>query len=68
MKSKKDLIEKVVEQIKLDVDYQEYEAIEELLGFVPVENLIAYLPDEYHKKFKHLVAEEYIKKEKDETN
>lgn len=53
-KSKQDLIEKVVEQIKEDVHCGETEAIEELLSFVPFGNLIAYLPEEDHKQFKHL--------------
>jgi len=58
MKSKKELIEKVVEQIRLDVDWQEFEALEELLTFTPVDNLINYLPEEDWKQFKHLLKEE----------
>jgi hypothetical protein len=53
-KSKQDLIETVLEQIKVDIDCHEYEAIEELIRFIPIENLIAYLPAEDWKKFKHL--------------
>jgi hypothetical protein len=64
-KNKQDLIEKVVEQIKEDLHCGEVEALEELLTFVPVENLIGYLPEEDWKPFNHLVAEEYLKKEKD---
>lgn len=54
MKTKEDLIEKVVEQIKEDVHCGEYEAIEELLGFLLNENLIEYLPEGEWKQFKHL--------------
>jgi hypothetical protein len=53
-KSKEDLIETVLEQIKVDIDCHEYEAIEELIRSIPIENLIAYLPAEDWKQFKHL--------------
>jgi len=53
-KSKQDLIEKVMEQIEIDVHCGDYEAIEELLGFCPIENLIGYLPEEEWKPFRHL--------------
>lgn len=53
-KDKQDLIETVLEQIKLDVHCGDSEAIEELLNFCPIENLIAYLPEEDWKQFKHL--------------
>ena len=66
-KSKQDLIEKVLEQIELDIHCSDLEAIEELLTFIPVENLIAYLPEEDWKPFKHLVAEEYLNKENGRT-
>ena len=54
MKSKENLIETVIKQIVLDVHCGDIEAIEELLNFCPTENLIAYLPEEDWKKFKHL--------------
>jgi len=54
LKSKEDLIEIVRDQIILDVHWGDYEAIEELLKFCPVENLIEYLPEEDWKQFKHL--------------
>ena len=54
MKSKQDLIETVMEQLKLDVHCGEVEAIEELLSFLPNVNLIEYLPEEDWKQFKHL--------------
>jgi hypothetical protein len=40
------LIERVLEQIKADLFNDDVEAIEELLSFVPRENLIGYLPEE----------------------
>ena len=53
-KSKQDLIETVVLQIRQDVHCGDYEALEELLGFMPNVNLIEYLPEEDWKQFKHL--------------
>ncbi len=53
-KSKQDLIETVYKQIELDVHCGDIEAIEELLTFCPIENLIEYLPEEDWKQFKHL--------------
>ena len=53
-KSKQDLIELVVQQIRQDVHCGEVEAIEELLTFLPIVNLIEYLPEEDWKQFKHL--------------
>ena len=53
-KSKQDLIETVYKQIELDIHCGEVEAIEELLTFLPVVNLIEYLPEEDWKQFKHL--------------
>lgn len=57
-KSKQDLIETVYKQIELDIHCGEVEAIEELLTFLPVVNLIEYLPEEDWKQFKHLRHEE----------
>jgi len=53
-KGKQDLIEIVMDQIKVDVRCGELEALEELLGFMPIVNLIEYLPEEDWKQFKHL--------------
>lgn len=53
-KSKGDLIEKVLQQIVVDVHCGDSEAIEELLKFCPIENLIEYLPEEDWRQFKHL--------------
>jgi len=41
-----DLIELALNQIVRDVENWDLTAIEELLRFVPEENLIAYLPEE----------------------
>ena len=41
-----DLVELALEQIVRDVEAGDLSAIEELLRFVPEENLIAYLPEE----------------------
>lgn len=47
------LIERVLEQIKSDLAMGDVEAIEELLSFVPKENLIAYLPEEEWEKYEN---------------
>lgn len=47
------LIERVIEQIKTDLAYGELEAVEELLSFVPKENLIGYLPEEEWERFEN---------------
>lgn len=67
-KSKEDLIETVIKQIELDTHCGDYEAIEELLLFLPTENLIAYLPEEDHKKFRHLSNDVEIRTENALTN
>ena len=53
-KTNQDLIETVIDQIITDVHCGDTQAIEKLLKFSPVENLIAYLPAQDWKKFKHL--------------
>jgi hypothetical protein len=40
------LIDAVIDQIKEDVEKGDLTAIEELLGFIPIKNLVAYLPEE----------------------
>ena len=47
------LIERVVEQIMSDVSFKDVEAIEELLSFVPKENLIGYLPEEEWERYEN---------------
>ena len=54
MKSKKELIDAVVEAIKIDIECCYTEAIEELLTFLPIENLIEFLPEELWKNYQHL--------------
>lgn len=63
MKNKYDLIETTMEQIKIDIHCGDYEAIEELITFCPIENLIAYLPETDQKKFKELKEEKEIRTE-----
>ena len=40
------LIDKVIEQIRRDLDFGDTTALEELLNFTPEENLKGYLPEE----------------------
>lgn len=56
--NKEKLIEKVIEQVSEDIHFHEYEALEELLSFTPIENLIGYLPEDEQSHFKKLKEEE----------
>ena len=47
------LIETVIDTIQVDLQNGDIEAVEELLRFVPVENLLGYLPED--------VAEDLVK-------
>lgn len=47
------LIERVVEQIKSDLLSGDVESLEELLSFVPKENLLGYLPEEEWEKYEN---------------
>ena len=40
------VIDKVIAQIQLDLENGDTTAIEELLNATPIENLVAYLPEE----------------------
>jgi hypothetical protein len=40
------LLSQVINQLRADIAWRDFTAIEELLKFVPRENLIAYLPEE----------------------
>jgi len=51
---KQQLIEEVVKDIKYSLEMGWEEAIEELLSFTPIENLIGYLPEESWEKYKPL--------------
>jgi hypothetical protein len=50
-----ELIEDVVDQIDSDIVHKDVEALEELLRFCPIENLINYLPEEKHEQYKKLL-------------
>ena len=41
-----ELFDQVIDQLHSDIEWGNFEAIEELLKFVPRANLIAYLPEE----------------------
>jgi hypothetical protein len=47
------LINRVLEQVKADLSMGDLTAIEELLTFVPKENLIGYLPEEEWSKYEN---------------
>jgi len=47
------LIERVLEQIKTDLSMGDLTALEELLTFVPRENLIGYLPEEEWERYEN---------------
>jgi hypothetical protein len=47
------LIERVVEEIKNDLFHGDVTALEELLSFVPRENLLGYLPEEEWEKYEN---------------
>lgn len=48
------LLEDVIQQIENDIDYGDVEALYELLGFCPEDNLIAYLPDDRMTRWKKI--------------
>jgi hypothetical protein len=50
-----ELIEDVVDEIDRDIVHKEVEALEELLRFCPIENLINYLSEEKHEQYKKLL-------------
>jgi len=41
-----ELFDQVIDQLRADIEWRDYTAIEELLKFVPRENLMAYLSEE----------------------
>ena len=51
---KQQLIDTVIESIKVDMLCEDYTAIDELLNFTPIENLIGFLPEEDWEKYKSL--------------
>ena len=46
MISRSEVIDKVLDQIRKDILVEDWTAIEELLTFVPLENLIGFLPED----------------------
>lgn len=55
------LVERVIEQIKGDLFNGDLESLEELLSFIPRENLIGYLPEEEWVNFNNeFVYEGYM--------
>ena len=44
--TQQELFDGVIDQLKADIEWGNFEAIEELLKFVPRANLIAYLSEE----------------------
>ena len=63
IKNKEDLIDAVYDQIMHDIKIGYGEAIEELITFLPVVNLIEYLPEELWEEFKHLREDTSAKNE-----
>ena len=51
---KEELLNDVILEIAEAFRYADYEALEELLNFIPVQNLIEYLPEELWEKYKSL--------------
>ncbi len=47
------LINRVIEQIRTDLAYGELEAVEELLSFIPKENLVGFLPEEEWEQYEN---------------
>ncbi len=52
-KRQDDLIDAVIDQIEEDLFNKDISAIDELLTFVPKENLLAYLPEEEWGKYRN---------------
>lgn len=51
-KSKQDLIDAVIEELKRDIESGDYTVLEELLSFIPSRKLIGSLPEEQWSNFK----------------
>lgn len=52
IKQQEDIVSNVIEQIEKDIAMDDYTSIYELLKFVPIDDLIAYLPEDVSVKFK----------------
>jgi hypothetical protein len=53
----KELIDVVLKQIVDDVLFGDLTSVEEMLTFLPIINLVSYLPDETINKFKDLMED-----------
>lgn len=51
---KQTLIERVIHHIRVDIEFGDVEAVEELLRFCPTTNLINYLPEEEWSEFEEI--------------
>lgn len=47
------LIDRVIEEIKMDINSGDVTALDELLTFIPKENLIGYLPEEEWEQYEN---------------
>tara|TARA_Y100000114_G_scaffold151616_1_gene168623 strand:+ start:106 stop:297 length:192 start_codon:yes stop_codon:yes gene_type:complete len=54
-KLKQQLIDDVIDRIKSDLSSGDETAIDELLNFTPIQNLICFLPERDWKKYKSLI-------------
>lgn len=63
LKTKENLVNDVIEQIKKDIQNQDITALEELLHSAPSENLAAYLPEELGNTYGLMIGREYEEKE-----
>ncbi len=64
------LIDRVIEEIKSDIEYGDTTSIDELLRFIPKENLIQFLPEEEWGQFENdyccdICKDEFVKEEMD---
>lgn len=48
---KQELIDRVIENIKKDIEHGDTTAIDALLSFCPTKNLVAFLPEEEWEQF-----------------
>lgn len=49
------LVDKVIDEIQKDLAKSDFTVLDELLKFVPIANLIEYLPEEEWKQFESLL-------------
>lgn len=52
IKQQEDIRSEVIAEIERNIAMDDYSAIYELLSFVPIENLVGFLPDEIASMFK----------------